>query len=459
MGKMVIVVIKPRTHRMYRSNYEYKDSKIEWLGKVPAHWNVMVLGRVNHVQSGYAFDSTIFCDVGVPIVQMSNLKRGKVDLAEAKNYPLELCPLDVGLKEGDVLIGMSGSIGETGSLGNFGVIQQCDLPCFLNQRVGKFVTTSRIITGFISYLIQSSLFFDQVQLSVTGTAQFNISSSQLSKIWLGLPPIEEQQTIAAYLDRETGRIDALIQKKERMIELQKEKRIALITQAVTKGFNSNAPLKDSGIDWLGFVPEHWDVKRLKYVSSCNDETLPETTDPDYELLYVDISSVTRIEGITNKEEMSFEDAPSRARRRVRDGDTIVSTVRTYLRAIAPIENAEDNLIVSTGFAVLRPLSIYSGYLSLLIQSHFVVESIVARSVGVSYPAINASDIGEICITIPPMSEQQSIVDTVRKATLQIDELQSQNELSITLLREYRSSLINHAVTGKIDLRDYDAQAQ
>jgi type I restriction enzyme S subunit len=207
------------------------------------------------------------------------------------------------------------------------------------------------------------------------------------------------------------------------------------------------------------VPEHWDIKRLKYVSSCNDESLPETTDPDYEMLYVDISSVSRIEGITTKEEMSFEDAPSRARRRVRDGDTIVSTVRTYLRAIAPIENAEDNLIVSTGFAVLRPLSIFSGYLSLFLQSHFVVESIVARSVGVSYPAINASDIRDISITIPPLSEQHDIVDRIREATSQIGALQTKNKQSITLLREYRSSLIHHAVTGKIDLRDYDAQVQ
>lgn len=274
-----------------------------------------------------------------------------------------------------------------------------------------------------------------------------------------VPSMDEQRMISKFLDCETARIDAWIRRKDRVIELLKERRIALITLAVTKGLNPNVPLKDSGIEWLGLVPEHWGIKRLKYVSSCNDETLPETTDPDYEMLYVDISSVSRIEGITTKEVMSFEDAPSRARRRVRDGDTIVSTVRTYLRAIAPIENAEDNLIVSTGFAVLRPLSMLPGYLSLFLQSHFVVESIVARSVGVSYPAINASDIKDISITIPPLSEQHDIVDRIREATSQIDALQTKNKQSITLLREYRSSLIHHAVTGKIDLRDYDAQAQ
>ena len=328
---------------------------------------------------------------------------------------------------------------------------------------GEFVAmeATNCVPKFLYYLMNSEMNrqrLDSRVQSVTRSHQ-RVYPSDIYRFWIAIPSIIEQLSISSFLDKETARIDALIQKKERMIELLKEKRIALITQSVTKGLDPNVPMKTSGIKWLGEVPEHWSVKRLKYLSSCNDESLPESTDPDFEMLYVDISSVTRIEGITNKEEMRFEDAPSRARRRVRDGDTIVSTVRTYLRAIAPIENAEDNLIVSTGFAVLRPVNICSDYLSLIIQSHYVVESIVARSVGVSYPAINASDIGDIRITIPPTSEQHDIVDKVRKAILQIDTLQSKNEHSITLLREYRSSLIHHAVTGKIDLRGHDAQAQ
>ena len=111
--------------------------------------------------------------------------------------------------------------------------------------------------------------------------------------------------------------------------------------------------KPSSVEWLGEVPAHWEVMRLKYFTSINDEALPETTDPGFEMSYVDISSVDQIRGIVAVEEMVFEDAPSRARRVVRDGDTIVSTVRTYLRAIAPVSNPASNTIVSTGFAVVK----------------------------------------------------------------------------------------------------------
>ena len=120
--------------------------------------------------------------------------------------------------------------------------------------------------------------------------------------------------------------------------------------------------KPSGVEWLGDVPEHWAVKRLKYSVSINDDVLPETTSPDFELEYVDIGSVNAVDGITTRDYVVFENAPSRARRKVRDGDTIVSTVRTYLRAIAPVKNPPANLIVSTGFAVVRPRNVNSAFL-------------------------------------------------------------------------------------------------
>lgn len=110
--------------------------------------------------------------------------------------------------------------------------------------------------------------------------------------------------------------------------------------------------KPSGVEWLGEVPEHWEVKREKYASTINNDVVSETTNPNYEILYVEISSVDPVNGIIKKEPLAFEEAPSRARRIVRDGDTIVSTVRTYLKAIAPIKKPEENLIVSTGFEYL-----------------------------------------------------------------------------------------------------------
>jgi type I restriction enzyme, S subunit len=204
--------------------------------------------------------------------------------------------------------------------------------------------------------------------------------------------------------------------------------------------------KNSGVEWLGAVPEHWEVKRVKYKATINDEALPETTAPDYEMLYVDISSVDPVIGIVQKDPMVFEEAPSRARRIVRDGDTIVSTVRTYLRAIASIKNPEKNLTVSTGFAVIRPRKISSDYLANALHSPSFIEEVVSRSVGVSYPAINASEIGFIKIPNPPPPEQKSIASFLDRETGQIDTLIAKKQRIVELLNEKRTALISRAVT-------------
>ncbi|MEI6890673.1 MAG: restriction endonuclease subunit S [Pontiella sp.] len=204
--------------------------------------------------------------------------------------------------------------------------------------------------------------------------------------------------------------------------------------------------KPSGVQWIGDVPEHWDVKKLKYAASINDEALSETTEPEYEFNYVDIGSVSFTEGITKHETMEFENAPSRARRIVKKGDTIVSTVRTYLRAIASIGTFDDPLIVSTGFAVVRPQTCEAGYLSYALRERSFVESVVARSTGVSYPAINASEIVDISILLPSPNEQKSIAAFLGRETGRIDSLVAKKKQLIERLKEKRSALISRTVT-------------
>ena len=205
--------------------------------------------------------------------------------------------------------------------------------------------------------------------------------------------------------------------------------------------------KESGIAWLGEIPAGWDLKPLKYVSRINTHMLPEGTDPDYEFDYVDIGSVSDGAGITKTERMKFSSAPSRARRLVQKGDVIISTVRTYLRAIAPITRDAENLVVSTGFCVVSPINeLKSEYCLYLLQTPFFVETVVAQSVGISYPATNASDIANIRIPIPNVEEQKQIAAYLDRETAKIDALVEKQEQLITLLREKRQAIISHAVT-------------
>ena len=212
-----------------------------------------------------------------------------------------------------------------------------------------------------------------------------------------------------------------------------------------------AEYKDSGVEWLGEIPSHWDAKPLKFLCTYNDEVVAENKSKDYEIEYVDIGSVSAINGISHTERMLFDAAPSRARRIVKDGDVIVSTVRTYLEAIAPVTNPPENLIVSTGFAVIRPTAeLFKGYAAYCLRAKGFIKEVVARSVGVSYPAINASDLVNIPIPEINYFEQTQIANFLDHETAKIDSLIEKQKQLIQLLKEKRQAVISHAVTKGLD---------
>lgn len=196
------------------------------------------------------------------------------------------------------------------------------------------------------------------------------------------------------------------------------------------------------------LPSNWKAKRLKYLATYNDEVLPETTDDDREIDYVEISGVSLSAGIEQTERMLFYQTPSRARRKVRVGDILVSTVRTYLKAIATVgDDHGDDLIASTGFCVIRPgEEMDSGYLGWVAKSEPFVGEVVARSVGVSYPAINASDLVDIGIPIPPIEVQRRIANFLDEKTALIDALIDKKRALLERLVEQRQALITRAVT-------------
>lgn len=425
---------------------KYKPSGVEWLGAVPEHWEVKSIKWETPVLRGASprpiDDQIYFDDEGeYAWVRIADVTASKVYLEETTQRLSDLgANLSVKLNPGKLFLSIAATVG---------------VPCITTIKCcihDGFVHFPRLKsnTKFVFYVFECGEPYKG--LGKLGT-QLNLNTDTVGSIVMGFPPLPEQRALADFLDRETGRIDTLIGKKERLIELLKEKHTALISHAVTKGLNPNVKMKPSGVEWLADVPEHWEVERLKYQVSINNESYPETMDPDFEIVYVDISSVDSVRGIIKKEPMTFENAPSRARRIVRDGDTIISTVRTYLRAIAPVVKPEDNLTVSTGFAVVRPRIIDKNYLSKMLTAPYFIEDIVSRSVGVSYPAINASDIGLIHVPLPPITEQQAIAEFLDRETGKIDALITKVEAAIEKLKEYRTALICAAVTGRIDVRE------
>ena len=421
----------------YKKYPSYKDIGVVWLGEIPELWDARRLGFYFDERREKVSDK-VFSPLSVTkngiVPQLENA--AKSDDGDNRK---KVC-------KGDFVINSRSD--RKGSSG----LSQLDGSVSL---INTVIEPKNINENYIHYLLKSQPFQEEYYRYGKGIVAdlWSTNYSEMKNIIISSPTLKEQQQIANFLDKATAKIDTLIEKQTKQIELLKEKRQAVISHAVTKGINPNVPMKDSGVEWLGEIPEHWEVKKLKYISTVNDESLSENYSEDFEINYIDIGSVTT--GSINKyENMMYSTAPSRAKRIVKNGDILVSTVRTYLKAIAPISLKEDNFIVSTGFAVIRSKNkIISDFMKYGLLSNYFIDLVEASSVGISYPAINASDLITFKIAIPPLQEQQQIANYLDEKTSKIDILIEKSNKSIELLKEKRTALISAAVTGKIDVRE------
>ena len=303
------------------------------------------------------------------------------------------------------------------------------------------------------YLLISAPVISQVNLLAVGTAQQNISAWQIEHLRIALPGIEEQASIAAFLDRETSKIDALIEKKERLIELLQEKRTALITHAVTKGLDQGVAMKGSGIDWLGDIPAHWEVKRLRHLGQA---VIGLTFSPGD---LVDSREGTLVLRASNvKDGRIVLDDNVYVRMEIPDrlytkyGDILIcsrSGSRSLIGKNATIDSEAAGVSFGAFMTVFR--STYNAYLSCVLNStlfdyqsgSFLTSTINQLTVG---------DLKGFRVPMPPPEEGKAIAEFVKMKTARIDRLIENIQLAIDHLKEYRTALISAAVTGKIDVR-------
>ena len=215
-------------------------------------------------------------------------------------------------------------------------------------------------------------------------------------------------------------------------------------------YKAYSKYKDSGLDWIDEVPKDWDVKPIKIVASHNDDSLDEMEEANMPIRYVDISSVSHDEGISKAEEMLFGSAPSRARRKAKAGDVIISTVRTYLKAVAAVDDIHADCVYSTGFVVLRarPNQVIPGFLKWLALNEFFIQSVESNSEGLSYPAINAPALVSLKTTIPSLSEQAVIAPILDSETARIDAIIAKKTQFIELLNEKILAMVTHSIEHK-----------
>ncbi|MCY4314241.1 MAG: restriction endonuclease subunit S [Gammaproteobacteria bacterium] len=226
------------------------------------------------------------------------------------------------------------------------------------------------------------------------------------------------------------------------------------------GFKPYPSYKPSGVEWLGEVPEHWEVRKIKDWLLVNRFNISDDTNPNYTFDYLDIGSVGTGQLVSNPQRITFRQSPSRARRIVHEKDTIVSTVRTYLKAVWYACGIEHDLVASTGFAVLTAVSSSNPkFVNYMCQSNAFTDQVSANSSGIVYPAISEAKFATLKVTAPPLPEQITIADFLDHETALIDRLIEKKQKLLELLQEYRTRLIADAVTGKIDVREALAELQ
>lgn len=427
-----------------RKYSEYKDSGVKWIGDIPKHWEVKKMRNLISMTSVKNHPNETLLSV----VREQGVIVRDIEADDNHNFiPEDLSGYKL-IEEGQFVINKMKAWQGSYAVSDYrGIVSPAYYTCDLRLAYKTFFNVAIRSCAYVP-------FFTQYSKGIR-VGQWDLSPVGLKEIPFFLPPLAEQRAIVSYLDSKVGQIDTYVAKQTQQIELLKELKQAVIANAVTKGIDNKAKLKQTGISWIGHVPQHWEQCRLKNVVSCNNETLSNNTEPSLQIEYVEIADVKEMEGIVRTTHYKFSEAPSRARRITKNGDIILSTVRTYLKAVALVK--QEGLIVSTGFAVLRPKDCNQEYISYLLRSDYFLGEVSRRSFGISYPSITTDALLSIEIPIPPLSEQRAIVSYIEAKTVSINKLIDAYEQQVERVKEYKQRLISDAVTGKMNVTDEQTQ--
>ncbi len=438
---------------------EYKDSGVEWLGEVPAHWDVKRLRRFSCMVQAGPFGSQLHADEyitgGTPLVNPINMVNGAIVPSEVVTVPLEVLqrlPHQM-LRAGDVVFSRRGELGRCALVSESEAGWLCGTGSMILRLDSK-----DFHPGFLSAYLSLNLLRQYFESLSIGAIMDSLSSETLLALFMLVPAIEEQAHIADFVDRETAKIDALVSEQQRLIELLKEKRQAVISHAVTKGLFPNAPMKDSGIEWLGEVPAHWEVVALKRIADVNTGVakgknpsgrstiaVPYLRVANVQDGYLDLDDVATIE--IGEDELD--------RYALKPGDVLMNEGGDFdkLGRGCVWEGQISPCITQNHVFAVRPWRVSPSWLNVVSSSAYAQFYFMMRSKqSTNLASISSTNLMELAVTLPPAAEQLAIVAQVDRDTLRIDALIAEGTRAIGLLTERRTALISAAVTGQIDVR-------
>ena len=431
---MTEVAESARPPRRFRRYPEYKSSGVAWLGDLPSHWKPKrfkfacsrsALYGANESAESYSLD-------GIRFLRTTDIDDSGSLVDDGAVYLPEELVQDYLLSDGDILISRSGTLGRA-------LHYQRDVhgPCAYAGYLVRFVPKPTLDPRFAFYFTKSKVFMGWLSVSAIQSTIGNINGQKYGNLHLPDPALGEQRAIADFLDRETARIDQLIEKKQRMVEVLGEKRQAVISYAVTKGLAPDVPMKDSGVEWLGENPVHWDVKQLRRaIMFQRGHDLPTDEREQGEVVIVSSS------GVSSTHSRAIAKAPG-----------IVTGRYGTIGQFHLID--QDYWPLNT---TLYSINLYGNEPRfLLYMLAHMSPQFLAHAVKSAVPGVDRNDVHADHAAVPPISEQPAIADFLDCETVRIDALVTKIRETVDRLREFRSALITAAVTGQIDVSTWGKQ--
>ena len=443
----------------FRPYPEYRDSGVEWLPSIPAGWQFRALKRDFHVQLGKMLQNEPVSpnDTLEPYLRAANLTWAGVDSSDVKSMWISPRERELyKLAPDDLLVSEGGDVGRS-SIWR-GEIE----PCYIQNAINRVRSKGIEHTCFLFYWIFALKHVGYIDMLCSRSTISHFTAEKVEVLPVLYPSPPEQLAISAFLDRETSRIDALIEKKERLIELLQEERIALITHAVTKGLDPDAPMKDSGVEWLGEIPAHWRIKKLRYVMRGGLQNglfkknehfgqgvkLVNVIDLYQDDFFIRFETLGRVEA-DEKELRSYA---------VKPGDVFFVRSSLKLEGVARsacIKDIPEPTVFECHIVRGKPnrSQVTPEYLINFLNSKQVRQRLIAASITTTMTTISQFQLSSLEVLLPPPTEQSAIVAFLDQETHRIGTLIEKIKQAIDRLKEYRTALISAAVTGKIDVRN------
>ncbi|GAA3758880.1 restriction endonuclease subunit S [Flavobacterium ginsengiterrae] len=429
----------------------YKDSGIEWIGEIPEDWKISRIGY-NSILTVPQRDKPKELTGEVPWLRIedfegkyvSTSKSGQgVSLETISEMNLKVYPI------GTVLTACSCTMGKTAIV---------EKPLITNQTFIGITPNEKLHTDFLYYfLLSSTQYLNSIS---TGAIQSYLSRDEFSKIRIPLPDKFIQIEIANYLDHKTTQIDNLIAKKEQFITLLQEERTAVINQAVTKGLDPTVKMKDSGIEWLGEIPEHWEEARIKNVVKIigrigfrgyTTEDLVQKGEGAISLSPSNIKNhILNIEDCTYLSWEKYHESPEI---KIFENDIILVKTGSTIGKVAIIPSHTPEMTLNPQLVVFKDIKLNQLFLYYMMVSNYFQGYFSVYTAGGSTPAISQEKINNFKITFPKIEEQINISNFISKKEIEIKNIISKTQQEIELLKEYKTALISEVVTGKVDVRD------